>query len=136
MTNILKDARGDAAEGRSFIPPVFVDFSSGDYRLDRPRGRALFQRAVGFLDEGLRYVQAVPPGEAGIRSFLLGALLPAVATLQVTWAGDSDSPKITRADMQEIVSLIREHVADDAALERWYHYRRDALGAAVGGDDV
>lgn len=126
MTNIIKDCRSDADRGVSYIPPCYVDFDSPRYQL-LPSGRTeLVRHAVGHLDAGLAYVQAVPAAENGIRSFLLGALLPAIATLEVAVRGPVDQPKITRDQMAQILTLIGSQAADDAAVTGWYEQHRAA----------
>lgn len=126
MTNIIKDCQVDAQRGVSFVPADYVDFSTGAYRL-RPAGRAeLIRHTLAHLDAAILYCRAVPGGETGIRTFLLGSLLPAVATLEVAAAGQQLQPKISRAQMTEILALITDHVSDDATLVTWYDARRTA----------
>lgn len=142
MTNIIKDCRVDAtrnvsakrganaARGVSFIPPNCVDLTDSSYRL-KPSGRAgLVNRAISHLDAGLRYVLAIRPEETGIRTFLLGSLLPAIATLEVAAPGTEHHPKITRAKMTEIFTRISRHVTDNDALTAWYtEHRRQTLAS-------
>lgn len=126
MTNIIKDCHEDAQRGVSFVPAGYVDFSGGSYRLD-PAGRAeLIRHTLGHLDAGLLYCRAAPAGETGVRMFLLGSLLPAVATLGVAAPGDQLQPKISRPQMSAILDLIRGHACDDAAIAAWYQARRAA----------
>lgn len=124
MTNILKDCQVDALRGVSFVPVRFVDLSTGSYRL-YPAGREeLIRHTIGHLDEAMRYVMAVPRHERDIRTFLLGSLLPAIATLEVAAPGDELQPKITRGRMSEILALIAHSAQDDAALNAWYEAAR------------
>ncbi len=88
--------------------------------LRRDLGAGLFERCIEHLDAGLRYTLAVPCGEWGIRTFLLGSLLPAIATLEVAAPGTETHPKIDRARMLEIFDHIKRNVADDEALRGWY----------------
>lgn len=131
MTNILKDCRVDARRGVSFVPRAYVDLERG-YELARDCRGELFAHAVGHLDAGLRYALAVPQGETGIRRFLLGSLLPAIATLEVAAAGRQPHPKIDRSQMAEILELIVDPGTTDETISRWFaSHRRRTLGALV-----
>jgi hypothetical protein len=91
-----------------------------------PEGRTqLIRRTITHLDAGLRYVCGIPRGETGIRTFLLGSLLPAIATLQEAASGTAYHPKIDRAKMTEIFTLIDRSVSDDEAFTRWYDEHRN-----------
>jgi len=131
MTNIIKDCHVDAARGVSFIPAGCVDLTSPSYRLRRSGRVDLIGRAISHLDAGLRYVLAVPAEQAGIRTFLLGSLLPAIATLEVAVPGTRHHPKIDRAEMTEIFDCIHRHLADNDALTAWYTERRRRTLAAL-----
>ena len=98
------------------------------YRL-APKSKAeLMNRCIGHLDAGLRYSLTVPAGETGIRTFLLGSLLPAIATLEVAARGTELHPKIDRLKMAEIFELITISAGDDAAIRDWYNdHRRRTL---------
>jgi farnesyl-diphosphate farnesyltransferase len=120
MTNIIKDCQVDAERGVSFIPPACVDFTGTGYALNQQSRAELIGRCIGHLDAGLRYALDVPYSESGIRSFLLGSLLPAIATLEVAAPGTQAHPKIGRAKMLEILDCIRQNIADDEALRGWY----------------
>jgi farnesyl-diphosphate farnesyltransferase len=126
MTNIIKDCRVDAQRQVSFIPPDCVDPGQSAYRLKPTSKAELMNRCIGHLDAGLRYSLAVPASESGIRTFLLGSLLPAIATLEVAAQGTELHPKIDRLKMAEIFELITISVGDDAAIRDWYtdHRRR------------
>jgi len=125
MTNIVKDCRLDARRGVSFIPSRYVDAGGpGGYSL-RPEGRGqLIRHTIEHLDAAMHYVAAVPVNETGIRTFLLGSLLPAIATLEVAAPGDQFQPKISRGQMSEILAVIADRVSDDAALDAWYQAHR------------
>lgn len=131
MTNILKDCRVDAERGVSFIPPRYVDLSDGRYQLKPGADAELISHTIGHLDAGMQYIRAVPAGETGIRTFLLGSLLPAIATLEVTAPGCERQPKISRAKMGEIFDCISRHTGDDPALNAWYTTHRDRTLAAL-----
>lgn len=124
LTNIIKDCRVDAERKVSFIPPGFVDWAGSAYRLAPRRKGELFGCCIGHLDAGLRYTLAVPPFESGIRTFLLGSLLPAIATLEVAAPGTEIHPKIDRTKMAEIFDLITSHTAEDQMLRNWYTAHR------------
>lgn len=126
MTNIIKDCQVDAQRGVSFVPARYVEMSRGSYRL-RPAGRAeLIRHAIGHLDAAMLYCLAVPPAETGIRTFLLGSLFPAIATLEVAAAGDQLQPKISRDQMVEILALVGGHGGENDTLATWYQCRRTA----------
>ena len=126
MTNIIKDCRVDGQRGVSFIPSKYVDLSGETYQLRREAAGELFQHTIDHLDAALEYIQAIPAGETGIRTFLLGSFLPAIATLEVAAAGSEFHPKIDREKMAEIFNLIDEHINDDEQIAEWYtaHRRR------------
>gem|GEM_PF-371465 len=124
MTNIIKDCRVDAERKVSFIPADFVDWAGSAYRLAPRRKAELFGCCIGHLDAGLRYTLAVPTAESGIRIFLLGSLLPAIATLEVAAPGTETHPRIDRAKMGEIVALITSQTAENQALRNWYTAHR------------
>jgi farnesyl-diphosphate farnesyltransferase len=132
MTNIIKDCRVDAQRGVSFIPSAYIHFSAGLYELaPRLRGE-VFSHAIAHLDAGLDYTLNVPPAEAGIRRFLLGSLLPAIATLETAAPGTEFQPKINRPQMMEILELITDQRSTDRALRSWYvHHRTRTLTAAA-----
>ena len=134
MTNIVKDCRVDAERGVSFIPASCVESARPGYELS-PVGRTrLIEHAIGHLDAGLRYITAIPASETGLRVFLLGSHLPAIATLEVAAAGTEYHPKIDRAKMQEIFGLIAIHGADNDRVAAWYNdHRQRTLRAAVAG---
>lgn len=133
MTNILKDCRVDARRGVSFVPSCFTTVQDHSYDLT-PDGRAeLIGHTVSHLDAALHYTLAVPSGQTGIRTFLLGSMLPAIATLEATAPGDAYHPKITRAAMNEILELIARHAGEDTPVRDWYeHHREQALRLAAG----
>ena len=120
MTNILKDCRVDGQRGVSFIPSDYVDLTGETYRLKDETARELYQHTIGHLDAALEYIQAVPAEETGIRTFLLGSFLPAIATLEVTAAGTDFHPKIDRQKMAEIFALIDRYIGDNERIAQWY----------------
>lgn len=132
MTNIIKDCRVDAERGVSFIPASCIDAAKPAYELS-PSGRTrLIEHAIGHLDAGLRYITAIPGSETGLRIFLLGSHLPAIATLEVAAAGTEYHPKIDRAKMQEIFALIAAHGTDNERVTGWYNnHRQRTLRADV-----
>lgn len=125
MTNIIKDCRVDARRGVSFIPASFATFTDDGYDLARDRRSELFGHAVSHLDAAFAYIEAVPADETGIRTFLLGSFLPAIATLEVAAGGTQFHPKISRTKMNEIFACISGDLADNAALRRWYRHHRE-----------
>ncbi len=132
MTNIVKDCRIDAARGVSFVPASLVDLSSGRYR-PTPAGLGiLIRHTIGHLREAMAYVRAVPPREAGIRAFLLGSLLPAIATLEVAAADRQEQARIDRAKMGEIFDCIGRHGADNDVVGEWFERHCSRTLAALG----
>ncbi len=125
MTNIIKDCIIDADRGVSFIPPQYV-LLDGGYRLTPGGRREVIAHALSHLDAAMPYILAIPTCETGIRTFLLGSLLPAIATLEVAAPGTERHPKITRATMADILETIDRNVTDNATLDAWYRTRRAA----------
>lgn len=134
MTNIVKDCRVDAARRVSFIPSCYVETTGGAYILARGRQAEVFEHAVSHLDEGLGYTLAVPRTAGGIRQFLLGSLLPAIATLEVAAGGADFHPKISRAGMAEILAMTSSQQTTDPAIKSWYADRRKRTLEQVSGD--
>jgi len=132
MTNIIKDCRVDAQRGVSFIPPQYVDQDLAGCAISRSAGSGLFARCIDHLDAGLRYTLAVPDDEGGIRTFLLGSLLPAIATLEVAAVDTQVHPKIDRAKMQEIFDCISRNLKDNRALRAWYDSHRQRVLGLLG----
>lgn len=124
LTNIIKDCQVDAQRGVSFVPPRCVHVDRDSYWLHRAGRADLIRHTIAHLNAALNYILAIPGQETGIRTFLLGAMLPAIATLEVAAPGDQLQPKITREQMGEILSLVNDHVADDAVLSGWYEEHR------------
>ncbi len=122
MTNIIKDCRVDAERGVSFVPAGFVGLQEG-YRLTDQGRSVLIRHTIGHLDRAMAYTQAIPAGQNGVRTFLLGSLLPAIATLEAAADGTQYQPKITRADMGEIFALIDAPEDGFEAVRAWYQQR-------------
>jgi farnesyl-diphosphate farnesyltransferase len=131
MTNIIKDCRIDAERGVSFIPAAYVRTSPGGYVIPPPAMAHLLRHTIDHLDAGLAYTLAVPAGETGIRRFLLGSLLPAIATLDIAAPGTSRHPKIDRTAMMEILNLITDETTSDSDIRAWYKCRRHGCLIAV-----
>jgi farnesyl-diphosphate farnesyltransferase len=100
LVNILKDARGDAAEGRRYLPA----------RVERAE---VFAIARGDLAEASRYVRDLQQAGAapGLVAFTALPVLLARATLDRV-EGEGAGAKLTRAEVQRIAERL------DAALER------------------
>jgi phytoene/squalene synthetase len=130
MTNIIKDCRVDARRGVSYIPARYVaDAPGGGLRPESCRD--VYTHAISHLDAGLAYTMAVPRSEAGIRRFLLGSLLPAIATLEMAATTSQVHPRIDRDKMMEILELITAPDTSDAAIIAWYRAHCDRLLAAL-----
>jgi farnesyl-diphosphate farnesyltransferase len=132
MTNIIKDRTVDAERGVSFIPADYVDPAADDFRTTRAGLADLIEHTVGHLDEAMRYIAAIPPEQTGIRTFLLGSVLPAIATLEVAAGTDDPQPKITRDTMAEILNLLACSAGDDALTRTWYDASRERTLAHLG----
>ncbi len=124
LTNIIKDAAVDARRGVCYLPRTHMAWTDAGLRLSHDRGPEVFERAIGHLDAAIAYILAVPGGETGIRTFLLGSVLPAIATLEVAAGGTMAHPRIGREKMAEILACIERHVADDGELRRFYDQHR------------
>ncbi|HOW69411.1 MAG TPA: squalene/phytoene synthase family protein [Phycisphaerae bacterium] len=134
MTNIIKDCRVDAERGVSFIPFSCLDRGKPGYELS-PEGRSrLIEHTIGHLDAGLDYIRAIPGSETGLRVFLLGSHLPAIATLELAAAGSEYHPKIDRTQMQEILALIATQGTDNERVTTWYNDHRQRTLQAAGRD--
>ncbi|HQE29303.1 MAG TPA: squalene/phytoene synthase family protein, partial [Phycisphaerae bacterium] len=127
MTNIIKDCRVDAERRVSFIPSAYVTLNEGRFELTGPGRREIFTRAVEHLDAGLEYTLTIPRENTGIRRFLLGSLLPAIATLQVAASGTEHHPKIDRDKMMHIIELIAAEQVTDEAIRTWYAEHRASV---------
>lgn len=124
MTNIIKDCRVDAERKVSFIPSAYVALADG-YDLTAAGRHEVVRHALGHLDAAMRYIEAVPAGQIGIRTFLLGSVFPAVATLRVVASGRQYHPKISRLEMARIFGTISRHAARGERLQEWYQRRRE-----------
>lgn len=133
MTNIIKDCRVDAQRGASFIPRSHVRLSENQYEVDPASRHELFAHATAHLDLGLDYTLAIPPQETGIRRFLLGSLLPAIATLELAAQAVEFHPKIPRQEMIRILELIADVRTADGTVRSWYLDRRDRILSAIAG---
>lgn len=131
MTNIIKDCRIDAQRGVSFIPPAYVQSSASRYDLEPASRQKLFAHAMAHLDAGLEYTLVIPSPETGIRRFLLGSLLPAIATLELAAQAREFHPKIPRQEMARILELIADARTTDETLRSWYRNRRDRTLAGI-----
>ena len=130
MTNIIKDCESDADRRVSYIPPGCIDFRQSHYQLLHIGRADLIGRCIAHLDAGLSYALAIPTHQAGIRRFLLGSLLPAIATLEVASPGREPAPKIDRTKMAEIFDCIERNIDHDDALRAWYdEHRRRTLAS-------
>lgn len=132
MTNIVKDCRVDAERGVSFIPSRYVIFAGKSYDLTSAGRAELIGHTVGHLDAAMRYIAAIPADQKGIRTFLLGSVFPAIATLEIAAAGRQYHPKISRLKMGQIFTAITRKVGDQAALNGWYQRHRERTLAQLG----
>jgi phytoene/squalene synthetase/2-polyprenyl-6-methoxyphenol hydroxylase-like FAD-dependent oxidoreductase len=134
LVNILKDVTDDRARGVSFVPRTAasaVGLEIADLVAPENRARAhaavgpLFDLARERLDGALRYALSIPPSETGIRLFCLLPLWMAARTLVHARGNDAmfevgRPVKITREEVEALITECVTHVADDAALETRY----------------
>jgi farnesyl-diphosphate farnesyltransferase len=124
MTNIIKDCHTDAARGISYIPASYVDFTQSSYALQASGRAELVNHTIEYLDHAIQYVQAVPADETGIRTFLLGSILPAIATLELAADGMDKNPKIDHSKMEEIFLCIERDDGRNGVHAAWYAEHR------------
>ncbi len=144
LTNVLKDHRADAGRGVSYMPNALASAlcveadAMLDGTLPAPMRRWLVGYAVKWLDTAFAYTLAWPPEARGIRTFCLGALFMAVRTLAVVLTAETldatESPKITRQDVTEIMARSRASAGDDVVLRAWYDEERSRLCRLLNGD--
>jgi hypothetical protein len=84
----------------------------------------LIRHTLGHLDEAIRYIIALPWDQRGIRTFLLGSVLPAVATLSIAASADSDFPRIGRTAMEYLLKYAESFESDNTGIWRFYRYLR------------
>ncbi|MBN1492290.1 MAG: squalene/phytoene synthase family protein [Phycisphaerae bacterium] len=144
LTNVLKDQRADMGRGVSYMPNALATMLNVDAdairagTLPRPMREWLVGRALTWLDTAFEYTLAWPPTATGIRIFCLGALLMAVRTLAVVLSAPEDldateAPKITRQDVDEIMTRVRANAGNDAELHQWYTQERERLAGLLPG---
>ena len=143
LTNIIKDHPADLADGRCFVP-VDVAHQCG-YRpedllqpsLPLKVRTAIVQRAAAHLDVALDYSLHIPAQAVGIRLFCVQPMMMALLTLErvITHPDPTpdDRPKITRAQVEEVIATSRSVAHDDAALRNWYTRLRSGLDRVVAG---
>ncbi|HEY3245295.1 MAG TPA: phytoene/squalene synthase family protein [Phycisphaerae bacterium] len=130
LTNIIKDHPADLRDGRCFIPrEALRRFSLTRADLLRPHlpfevRRWIVDRALAHLKIALDYTLSIPPAAAGIRRFCLQPLMMAVLTLERVLTHPDitpdDRPKITRAQVAEVISFSVEYGSHDAAIRAWF----------------
>jgi farnesyl-diphosphate farnesyltransferase len=137
LTNIVKDHPSDLVDGRSFIPPEAAERAglAPDVLLQPALPLAVRALIVGWaaeqLDRALEYTLAFPPEPPGIRLFCIQPLMMAIMTLDRVLTHldvtPDDRPKITREQVQEVMTRSRELVGDDEQLRAWYRQCRRRL---------
>lgn len=143
LTNIIKDHPADLAEGRCFVP-VDVAHRCGCQPQDLLKPSlpievraAIARRAAAHLDVALDYSLDIPAEAVGVRLFCVQPMMMALLTLErvITHPDPTpdDRPKITRAQVDEIIATSRSVGDNDAALRNWYTQLRSNLDRAVGG---
>ena len=127
MTNIVKDACVDAGRGVSYIPLQYVAWKDDVPQVTPDGLAALTHHALGHLDEAIAYTTALPPAQTGIRTFLLGSILPAVATLEVAASAAQKAPKIDRQAMRSILDFVDSAPSDEAIRVLYDRQRRKSV---------
>jgi farnesyl-diphosphate farnesyltransferase len=133
LTNIIKDAAADAQRGASYIPPGYLESGGGTPRLIPQKRAELIRHALDHLDRAILYTTALPASETGIRAFLLGSILPATATLELSASG-RESPKVDRTAMTEILEFARTESGDNRSIRVRYAEMRARCEAALPRD--
>lgn len=130
LTNIIKDHPADLCDGRCFIPlEAARRFGLSRDDLLRPHlpdavRRWIVDRAAAHLSIAVEYTLRIPPSATGIRRFCVQPLMMAVLTLERVLTHPDitpdDRPKITRAQVANVIDISRQIDADDAAIRAWF----------------
>ena len=134
LVNILKDVTEDRARGWSYIPrSACAEHGIEVRQLVDPAARERAHAAVApvfaiareRLDGALRYALAVPPAHTGVRLFCLLPLWLAVRTLVRARGNDAmfvtgAEVKISRAEVEALITEVTQLAGDDDALARRY----------------
>jgi len=133
LTNVLRDAAEDAANGRAYLPaadlagvglePAALRDPGAWPRL-RPLYRELIGSALADGAAGLRYGLAIPARRPGLRMASLLPLLLAVPTLGRVWAGNPLDPraraKVPRRQVYATLAALTAAVREDRRLVALY----------------
>lgn len=130
LTNIIKDHPADLTTGRCFIPSdtaLMCGYQPSELlqpALPLRVRAAVVQRAAKHLDVALDYCLSLPPTPPGIRLFCIQPMMMALLTLERVMTHldptPDDRPKITRAQVEDVMTTSRKTVADDRAIRRWH----------------
>ena len=131
LTNVLKDRAVDYERRTSFLPRDWLDFSGIPPQLTGKMKRFAIERTLAHLDEAHRYTLAIPAKYAGIRLFCLWAMWMSAASLREVAQSIAKVPKISRAEVAEIIAYSRQHVTDDPHLSKQYLTLRQAAANAA-----
>ncbi len=141
LTNIIKDHPSDLVDGRCFIPANVArrcGYQPEDLlhaSLPIEVRAAIVRRAAAHLDVALEYSLAIPADAVGIRLFCVQPMMMALMTLErvITHPDPTpdDRPKITRDQVEQIMTTSRAVNADDDALRNWYGQLRRSLDSAL-----
>ena len=137
LTNIIKDHPSDLSDGRVFIPPEAAHRCDLDPStllqpaLPLPVRAVLVTLAADHLDQALEYTVGYPVEPGGIRLFCLQPLMMALMTLDRVLTHidvtPDDRPKITREQVDDVMTTSRRLVGNDTALREWYNRHRRVL---------
>lgn len=97
-----------------------------------PEHAELIRHTLKHLDEAIAYTAALPRDQIGIRTFLLGSILPAVATLEIAARAGHQLSKIDRATMQALLAFVEASAHDNDNIRRSFYeyYRSRCMGVA------
>jgi len=141
LTNIIKDHPADLADGRCFIPASVArrcGYEPTDLlhpALPLPVRVVMVRRAAAHLDVALKYCLDLPRRPIGIRLFCVQPMMMALLTLErvITHPDPTpdDRPKITRAQVADVMATSRRVSHDDHPLRAWYTDLRQVINAAL-----
>jgi farnesyl-diphosphate farnesyltransferase len=115
LVNILKDWLKDSRQGRRYLPAT-VEGRVSHAEIHR----AVLAEARRSLEQGVRFVLALPAAARGVRAFCGLPIAWGALTLRRA-ERDRGRAKIDRATIRESIETFQQRAADDRALPRWLH---------------
>jgi len=126
LVNILKDGLWDARRGRRYLPAT-VDGRVSHTQIQR----AVLAEARRCLQQGIRFVLALPAAARGVRAFCGLPIAWGALTLRRAEAHEHQ-PKIGRAAIYDSMRWFDECVGDDRVLPQRLHALLQPNTAALG----